>query len=570
MKSKFRNRARMLSGFFILVAAILLVRLYTVQVVDGQKYARDAIGQYAVRAPESEDRGTIFFTRADGERVAAAIMKGGWRIAIIPKHITDAESLYTNIAEITAIDRERFLTSAAKRDDPYEEVAFKISDENASNIRKRGFPGILLVQDQWRFYPADELAAHAIGFFGFKGESKEGRYGLEQYWQGTLASRGASHYVNPFAEIFTDIGDLLSVESAAAQGDVITSIEPNVERELENALEEVGTRYNPKTAGGIVMDPKSGEVVAIAVWPSFNPNTYNLEKNLSVFGNPLVEDIYEMGSIMKPLTLAAAIDAGGITPATKYEDRGFVMKSGKKVSNFDGKARGYVNMQEVLNQSLNTGASFAVDSMGQNVFSQYVRNYGLGEKTGIDLPNEAISSIQSLESGSDVDYASASFGQGIATSPIAMVRALSALANGGALPNPHLTTALRHRSGIIREIPIGTSKQVLKPETVETVTRMLVKVYDDALLEGALREEHYSIAAKTGTAQIAMSGGGGYYADRYFHSFFGYLPAYDPKFIVFMYALEPKGEIYASRTLSKPFHTIAKYLINYYQIPPDR
>jgi len=268
--------------------------------------------------------------------------------------------------------------------------------------------------------------------------------------------------------------------------------------------------------------------------------------------------------------MAAAIDVNAVSPKTTYNDRGCVTKSGAKFCNFDLKGRGVVDMQEVLSQSLNTGVSFAVDKMGNEKFGEYVKKFGLGEETGIDLPNEAAGNIDALyvKGAADIDFASASFGQSIAVSPIEMIRALSVLANEGKLPEPHIVRAIRYENGVTRKLAQADEVQVIKAETAETVTSMLVKVYDDALLEGELKQEHYSIAAKTGTAQIA--GPGGYYTDRYLHSFFGYFPAHDPKFIVLLYALEPHGEMYASRTLARPFDDIAKFLINYYNIPPDR
>ena len=419
-------------------------------------------------------------------------------------------------------------------------------------------------------YPAATLAAHAIGFVGYQGNKKVGVYGLERYYEDLLSRASTGLYVNPFAEIFTSIESLLAKDPRMEEGDIITSIEPSVEQNLESVLEDIQKAYEPKLAGGIIMNPRTGEIIAMAARPDFNPNTYSTVADHSVFGNPLVEALYEMGSIMKPLTLAAAIDAGVITAGTTYNDKGFIMKSGKKISNFDGKARGVVSMQEVLNQSLNTGASFAEERMGHDAFAKYMYSYGLGEETGIDLPNEVAGNIRAIERGVDVDYASASFGQGIAVTPIGMIRALGALANSGLLPEPHIAAAVRYESGIVRNVTTPTQKRVLKPETVETMATMLTEVYDKALLNGELKQEHYSIAAKTGTAQIGIPGGGGYYEDRFLHAFFGFFPSHDPKFIVFLYAVEPKKEIYASHTLAKPFLEIAKFLINYYNISPDR
>lgn len=540
------------------------------QIVEGAKYERDALSQYVEPSPDTENRGDIFFRKLDGGLVAGAVMQAGWRIAIQPKIISDQDALYEKLNAILPIDRERFSAGANKKDDPYEEIAFRVSDKSAAAVRKLKIPGVILVQDQWRLYPAGVLASHAIGFVGYQGDKKAGVYGLERYYEYLLARKSTGLYVNPFAEIFTSMEALLASDPKSQQGDIITSIEPTVEQHLDDALKLIQKKYEPKLAGGIIMNPRTGEIIAMSARPDFNPNTYNTVSNPAVFSNPLVESIYEMGSIMKPLTLSAGIDAGAITPKTTYDDKGFILKSGKKISNFDGKGRGVVSMQEVLNQSLNTGASYVVDKMGKEKFSEYMHAYGMGEETGIDLPGEVAGNLRAIEKGVDVDYASASFGQGIAVTPIEMTRALGALANGGLLPEPHVVTAIRHGSGIVRNITPPTQKRVLKSETVETMANMLTEVFDKALLDGELKQEHYSIAAKTGTAQIGIPGGGGYYADRYLHSFFGYFPSHDPRFIVFLYAVEPQKEIYASHTLARPFLDITKFLINYYNIPPDR
>ena len=566
----FTARARILSACFVLAALLLSVRLYFVQIVHGEEHRREAEGQYVARASDVEERADIFMSEREGALVAVAMTRGGWRLVLAPRDIENPQALYEALSRHASLDEKRFFASAAKADDPYEEIAFKLDDDTAALIRKEKLPGVTLVRDQWRYYPGNSLAAHMVGFVGYKGDTKAGVYGLESFWQGTLAKISSGLYVNPFAELFMNMSAALSSDPGEGYGDIITSIEPSVEARLESVLREVRETYAPKFSAGIVMDPKTGEIIAMAVDPTFDLNTYSTVENAEIFANPLVENIYEMGSIMKPLTIAAGIDAGAITPKTTYNDKGCIEKSGKTICNHDKKARGVVDIQEVLNQSLNLGASFVADTMGHNVFGEYIHAFGLGEKTGIDLPNEARGKIHAIDHGYDVDYASASFGQSIAMTAIGMIRGLGVLANGGVLPSPHVVQGVRLESGIVRTITPEKGARALKEETVETVNAMLVKVFDEALLDGILKQEHYSIAAKTGTAQIAIPGGGGYYADRYLHSFFGYFPAHEPRFIVFLIAVEPKGVQYASASLARPFLDITKFLINYYNIPPDR
>lgn len=569
MRQKFVFRVRLLSVCIVLIAILLVVRLYMLQIVHGDDYRAAALGQYVEDSGAETPRGNIFFTRNDGTEVAAAVMQGGWRIAMNPKLLENPESAYEALNKVTPIEKDRFMASSGKKDDPYEEVAYRLTDDQAEAVRNLKIQGITTVREEWRLYPAGNLAAHALGFVAFQGDKKNGVYGLERYFEDTLRHDDGGLYINPFAEIFSNVETLVSRDPSAVEGNLITSLEPSVQAQLESSLDAIVATHYPKKAGGIIMDPQTGEVYAIAMRPTFDPNEYSVA-DPSTFSNSLIEGVYEMGSILKPLTMAAGIDVNAVSPKTTYNDKGCVSKSGAKFCNFDLKARGVVDMQEVLSQSLNTGVSFVVDRMSNEKFAEYIEKYKLGEETGIDLPNEAAGNINSLfvEGAADIDFASASFGQSIAVTPIAMIRALATLANEGKLPEPHVVKAVRYENGVTRKIAQADEIQVLKPETAATVTNMLVKVYDDALLEGELKQEHYSIAAKTGTAQIA--GPGGYYTDRYLHSFFGYFPAHDPKFIVLLYALEPHGEMYASRTLARPFNDIAKFLINYYNLPPDR
>jgi cell division protein FtsI/penicillin-binding protein 2 len=232
-------------------------------------------------------------------------------------------------------------------------------------------------------------------------------------------------------------------------------------------------------------------------------------------------------------------------------------------------------MQQVLSQSLNVGASFIATKMGPATMRDYfINHYGLGSTTGIDLPAEQAGLINNIEKTSQsqgqVEFDTASFGQGIAITPVETVRALATLANGGKLVTPHVATAIHYDNGITKNISYPAPTQALKPDSALAVTRMLTTVVDTVLDNGKVKMEHYSIAAKTGTAQIANPAGGGYFANEYLHSYFGYLPSYNPKFIIFLFAFKPVGAPYASETWSDPFIDLTRFLVNYYSIPPDR
>ncbi len=273
--------------------------------------------------------------------------------------------------------------------------------------------------------------------------------------------------------------------------------------------------------------------------------------------------------------MAAGIDSGVITPDSTYNDTGCITVDTKKICNYDLKARGVIPMQQILSQSLNLGVSYIATKMGPTKMREYfINRYALGEKTGIDLPAEQEGLINNIEKSSQsqgqVEFDTASFGQGIALTPIETIRALATLANGGKLVVPHLVKSIQYDSGITKTKTYPEPKQVLKPETTLAVSRMLTEVVDTKLANGKVKMEHYSIAAKTGTAQIANPAGGGYYSNQYLHSYFGYLPSYNARFVIFLFAFKPVGAPYASETWSDPFINLTRFLINYYELPPDR
>ena len=565
-------RIRIISFFILGFFLVLVVSLYFIQIVNGDDFSIKADKQYLRPSENIFDRGSIFFQDKNGINVSAATLKLGFILAINPKLIDSSkeQEIYEKLSKLVEINESDYFKKVAKKTDPYEEISQHLTSEVVQKITELKLIGVNVYKERWRFYPGNNLASNMIGFIGFQGNDLAGRYGIESYYENILSRKDKNVYVNFFAEIFSDVSATLSDNNQKREGNIIMAVEPVVEGFFEKKLEEINEKWNSKKTLGVIMNPKNGEIYAMGIYPNFNLNDFSEEEDVSVFSNPIVENVFEMGSIMKPLTMASGLDAGVVTADTEYNDKGFLILNGAKISNYDRKGRGRVNMQEVLNQSLNTGASFVVSKLGNKKFAEYMKNFGLGEETGIDLPNESLGIIDNLDSPRDLEYATASFGQGVAISPITMVRALSALSNGGLLVVPHVVKKVEYKNGLSKTIRGETDKRVIKKETSDEITRMLVEVVDSALLGGTVKLERYSIAAKTGTAQIPDSENGGYYSDRYLHSFFGYFPAYDPKFIVFLMTIEPKEVGFASHTLTQPFIDTTKFLINYYEIAPDR
>jgi len=567
-RERFIIRTRLVLGLLLLVALLLVVRLYFLQIIHGAEYRTQATDQYVSTSGGFYDRGGIFFKDKDGREISGATIKKGFVLALNPNKVTKPELVYKTLAPYIELDRETFMIRATKTNDTYEGIQTHLTTAQADAIRTFDLDGVLIIPERWRYYPGGALASHILGFVAYDGDVRNGRYGLERYFEDVLVRGGSNLYVNFFAELFTNVRDVVFVPVNQREGNIITTIEPSVQLYVENVLNDLQDEWDSKFTAAIVIEPQTGIIRAMAVSPGFDLNNFG-SAQISQFANPLVERVYEMGSIMKPLTMAAGLDSGAITTKSTYNDRGSLTLDGSTISNFDGKARGVVPMQQILSQSLNTGAAYVVSAMGKDEFRRYMYRYGLNEETGIDLPNEARNLTENLNSPRDIEYATASFGQGVAVTPINMVRALSILPDGYA-EQPYVVSAINTRNGLTHTINNSdVREQVLSPETAETITRMLVEVFDEALLGGSVKMDRYSIAAKTGTAQIA-SPDGGYYEDRFLHSFFGYFPAYDAKYLVFLLNVEPQGALYASQTLTRPFMDITQFLINYYNIPPDR
>ena len=548
-------------GIFVF-AGVIAARLFYLQVIKHGEYLELARNQQQYSTDLLPDRGNIYF-REDktGKLVTMATTQKGYTLYIDNRYLKDPESAYGALNTITPIDRTVFDAIVKKTNDPYEVLKQRVPLEEGDKIQALKVAGVGLQAKAWRLYPGDTMASQVLGFVSYTNDVPKGQYGAEKYFESALQGSGGGTMSGEkdARGIILALTDEINASSQEG-GDITLTIEPAIQQAAEDELKHLQEAWHPVRGGIAIVEPKTGKIKAMAAFPNFNPNEYSKEKDLSVFLNPFVEKIYEMGSVFKPLTMAAALDRGLVTPDTTYYDIGQIKINNRTISNFDGKARGTRTMTQILEESLNTGAVFVMQKLGTEIFKQYFLNYGLTEKTGIDLPGEVAGNWNNIKTGREVEFATASFGQGIAVTPLELIMALSSLGNGGELLKPYIDESQQRT--VIR--------RVLTPETSRTITGMLVDVVDKALIGGKAKKEGYTIAAKTGTAQVIAANGKGYATDQYLHSFFGYFPAYDPRFVVFLFIDRPQGVQYASHSLTDSFSALVDFLINYYTIPPDR
>ena len=566
-------RFAVIKGIFIFFGAAIMSRLFSLQIVKHKEYVEVAEQQQGISMTLSSKRGTIFFQDKNGDRTIAAINKGWSLIAISPQRIKNPERVVELLATELGMKQDAILRLVSKQNDPFEIVARKVDDEKVNRImasvEKEKIEGVIVSQELRRYYPGGNLGSAILGFVNFENDREHGQYGIERQYNKELSGEGS--FFSPVEKSIVD-GLLLlgkKIVKPREHGDsLVLTVDHNIQYNAEEELKKVVQKWKAGSGSFLILDPMTGKILAMGAFPSFDSNTYSKEKDLSVFKHPIIDSQFELGSIMKPLTMASGIEEGVVGPNTVYTDTGEVVIGSFRIKNYDLRAHGVQTMTQVLEKSLNTGAMFVQKLISKDRFFEYIQKFGFGEKTGIIFPNEARGNISNLLNKRDSDYATASFGQGISMTPLQIAIAVSAIANGGNLMEPYLVEKILDDSGneIITEPRVR--RRVISKETSEIVSRMLVSAVENGF-ENHAGVSGYFVAGKTGTAQVPYKDRRGYDPDRAIHSFIGYAPAFKPKFLVFLQLNEPQGVRFASSSLTPTFHAIAKYMLNYYEVPVD-
>lgn len=543
-----------------------MCRLFLIQVIQHDFYIALAEGRNNILNKLIPRRGEIYALDKYGVEAPLAIARQYSLAYAVPKEVDDPEEAAEILAQILELDKDSVLEKLKLKDDPYEPLKNKLEEETAAQVKNANLKGIYLSNEELRWYPQKFLACHSLGFLGFKEGQRAGQYGVEEYYQEELAGKtGLIKAQKDALGRWVMAGDYYEIESAQDGSDIFLTLDPNIQFMAEQKLKALLGKWQSASGSIIVMEPKTGAIKAMASLPEFDPNFYQKTEDIDIFLNPVTQKLFEPGSIFKPITMAAGLDTAKITPETTYVDTGAVQIGGYTIKNAAERNYGLSSMTKVLEKSINTGAVFVERQTGEENFKKYVEAFGFDRPTGIDLAGESSGNISNLKSGREINFATASFGQGIAVTPIQMASAISVIANGGKLMKPYLVDKIVYPDGQEKKTEPIMTRQVVSERTAAKLTAMLVSTVRNGY--DKIKLDRYFVAGKTGTAQIPSPDGG--YSDEYIHSFVGYAPAYDPKFLIFIKMDKPAGITFASDSLSPVFADMAQYLLNYYEVPPE-
>lgn len=577
-------RLHILQTVLAVIILILAARLLELQALRPKRYqvSGDVAAQNS-RPP----LGTIL--DINGQPLAADFFL--WKVQVNPQAFQDEEGRPSEeekqrvalcLAEILDMPAEE-ISNALHQDRVYVivhsgvslEVAEEIERHSQGETSSEGEAAQALAGCRWtrgqvwtsayrlRFYPQGEFLAHLLGFVTPDGDSY---YGVGEKYQeflrgetGSLLRRQKAHTLPAEFSIYLP---------SEARHDLILTIDRGIQFVIERALARAVQSTGAEGGSIIVMDPASGAILGSASIPEYDPNTYwrHSEENPAIFIDPTISLVYEPGSVFKIVTVAAGLDSGAITPDSVFYDPGQLEAGGHVFQNADRQSHGEVTVTEILVHSLNVGVAQVGEKMGAETFYKYVARFGFGRKTGVDLAHEVDGLVKFPDSRywSLSDLPANTFGQGISVTPLQMVTAVAAVANGGMLMRPYVVDTLVEDGQAIKVPPVAVA-QVIRPETARLLTEMLVTVVEQGFSRA--RVEGYRVAGKSGTAQVPVEGR--YHEEWTIASFAGFAPADDPAFVCLIKLDKPKTSPWGGQVAAPVFGEIAPQILRILQVPPD-
>ena len=517
---------------FTSLYGLLGLQLYRIQIVQSGVFKEKIEASEKFNTKLALRRGQIFFRDKNQKLIAVSQNRDKPIIFASPEEIKDPKTVSKLLASI--VNREesvltKILSKPKSFFEPLVEEPTKEQMNFVNKLKTENINGVHIRNKQYRYYPYEDLGSHLLGFVGVNETHSEpiGLYGIEKFYNEKLTP-----------------GD-----------DIKLTIDHNLQAQSEQLLQRLIEEYAATGGTIIIQEPTTGKILTLANAPDFNPNEYS-QSPVKNFLNPAVQYVYEPGSVFKPITMAVGIETGALTPETTFTDSGSVILNGKTIKNWDLKAYGKITMTNVIEHSVNTGVVYAQKLIGNAKFYEYLKKFGFAGKTGVDLPDETNGSLKNLENkdARAIDFATASFGQGTAVTPVQLINAFSAIANGGLLMKPFINS----------ESEPYVIRRVVSRETAEKVTKMMESAVEKAQVAAI---KSYHVAGKTGTAQIPNFQTGGY-TEEFIHTYVGFAPASAPRFVILIKLDKPNVTL-AGVTVVPAFKELAQFVLNYYNIPPD-
>ena len=563
------------------VVCMLSLRLFSLQVLSYSAYKAAADGNHEFFQKLIPKRGEIFLREHDdddvvdtaltdlnGEKLFPAVTNRDYQLLYaVPTLIHDPQAVAETLSPILGIDVPVIQAKLEKQGDMYEVLAKKLTDDKVDAIKKLDISGLHFSSETYRFYPEKELGGQLFGFLGHVGDGLKGLYGLEGYFDDILKGKEGSLKLEQDAlgGIIT-IGDK-KVQEAVDGSSLVLTIDRVVQMVTCDKLSAWVKLHGADGGSVVIMEPKTGAIIAMCSAPDFNPDEYG-KSDVGLYRNPAIFSPFEPGSIFKPFTVASGLDLGDITPTSTYTDTGSVVIGHDTIQNSDKKANGVQTMTDVLDKSLNTGTTYIARKVGWDNFKKYIKAFGFGALTGIEMDTEVPGTIASLDQKQEIYLATGSFGQGLTTTALQIANAYGAIANGGNLMQPYIVDEIIRPDGTHIKTQPKTIRRVISERAATLLSGMLVTVVRKGHGKHAGVPGYY-VAGKTGTAQVPRKDGKGYEANVTIGSFAGFAPVDNPRFVMLVKIDHPRDVQWAESSAAPLFGDLAKFLLNYYKVPPD-
>jgi len=560
-----KRRMGIISLFILIFLIMILGRLVERQIFEYSYFTRLAEQQHLASQVVPAQRGKILVEeRDDGSLYPLATNVTLYSLEVVPRQVKQAALTASKLLPYLEGYEESELIEKFSSNKAYlPPLKRKISKEEADEILAQDIDGVYLRPETYRYNPEERMLAQVLGFVNRDGV---GQYGLEGYFNEELG--GKAGYLEAERDPFGGQIALGKRESVNPEDglDVVLTIDRAVQYHVERMLKDAVEKHGASQGSVIIMEPATGKIIAMAAYPSFDPNNYNNEP-IELFTNLNTSQVYEPGSVFKVITMAAGLDAGVIGPDSTYTDTGEAVIADRTIRNSDLAAHGVQTMTQILEKSLNTGVVYIVQKLGKNLFDKYLTDFGFKTPTGIEVEGETSGHIKERSGWGEIDLATMSFGQGIAITPIQMLEAVSAIANKGKMMQAHLIDRILYPTSAVAIEP-KVKKQVIRENVADIVSAMMVSVVENGHGKRAGVPGYY-IAGKTGTAQIPDPRGG--YEDHdTIGTFVGFGPVESPRFAMLARIDRPQDVRYAESSAAPLFGEIAQWLLDYYRVPPTR